>query len=462
LADVEAREVDWLWPGRIALGRITLLVGRPGEGKSFLTTDMAARVTTGTSWPDGSDCPAGSVILISAEDDPSDTIKPRLDAHRADCRKVHSLSMVRRIDSEGKKHDVLFTLEDVAALELALKQHPDCKLIVVDPIGSFLGGDTDAHRDNEVRGVLAPVGKLAEKYGPAVLVVSHRRKSAGSNADDLALGSRAFTGIARAVWHLSRDTVNKARRLLLPGKNNLAPEGDGLAFTICGEPPAIVWERDPVAMSADDALAVENGGNERTGRPAEERDDATEWLASELADLHEHPVSDLKRDAKSAGIAWRTVQRAAAMLKVVRQRSGFGGGFIWRLPKLGNLSPDAVQQAVKNRAANRATILATSSEDDASGTNGTNGDLAQKAGVSGGNDGPEHQSCQNGLSGTNGDTEAASQPGSTRCGLPDIPAFAKPAHLRDAPTDDNGLWNGDVEGEQVAQDAVKRQKGRIV
>ena len=84
---------------------------------------------------------------------------------------MHLLPSVRRIDAEGKAHDVLFTLADAAALETAIKAHPDCKLIVVDPIGSFLGGDTDAHRDNEVRGVLAPVARLAEKYGPAVLVV---------------------------------------------------------------------------------------------------------------------------------------------------------------------------------------------------------------------------------------------------------------------------------------------------
>ena len=145
--------------------------------------------------------------------------------------------------------NALITLADVDAIEAALVKLPDCKLIVVDPIGSFLGGGTDAHRDNEVRGVLAPIAKLAEKYGPAVLVVAHRRKSAGALPMTWPLGSRAFTGIARAVWHLTRDNDNKVRRLLLPGKNNLAREGDGLAFSIIGEPPRIVWERDPVAMS---------------------------------------------------------------------------------------------------------------------------------------------------------------------------------------------------------------------
>jgi hypothetical protein len=388
LADVEAKEIAWLWPGRIALGRITLLVGRPGEGKSFLTTDMAARVTTGTPWPDGSDCPAGSVILVSAEDDPGDTIKPRLDAHRADCRKVHLLPAVRWFDEQAKPHERMFTLADLPALESALKRHPDCKLIVVDPIGSFLGGDTDAHRDNEVRGVLAPVGKLAEKYGPAVLVVAHRRKSAGSSADDLALGSRAFTGIARAVWHLSRDTDNKARRLLLPGKNNLAPEGDGLAFTIQGDPPAIAWERDPVGMSADDALAVENGNGGDEHKPGPEPEamtQAAEWLQAELADLQEHPVKALKDDAKAAGLAWRSVQRAAAKLGVKVHRASFGGGCIWRLPKSG------------------PAIRANPVENGELGTNGTNGEIQWKTGDS---DGRECQPCQDISLGTNGDGEA--------------------------------------------------------
>ena len=161
--------------GAFRLGRITLLVGRPGEGKSFLTTDAAARITTGTPWPDGKHCPKGSVILISAEDDPADTIRPRLDAHCADVRHVHLLSAVRRVDGDGQ-YERLITLADVDAIEAALMRLSDCKLIVVDPIGSFLGGGTDAHRDNEVRGVLAPIAAMAEKHGPAVLVVAHRRK----------------------------------------------------------------------------------------------------------------------------------------------------------------------------------------------------------------------------------------------------------------------------------------------
>jgi hypothetical protein len=244
------------------------------------------------------------------------------------------LSMVRRIVQGGKLLEIMFTLADVAALEDALRRLPNCKLIIVDPIGSFLGGKVDGHRDNEVRAILAPIAKLAEKYGAAVLIVAHRRKSPGDVADDLALGSRAFTGIARACWHLSRDTENKNRRLLLPGKNNLAREGDGLAFTIAGEPASIQWETDPVTMSADDALAKENAGSRRGPEP-KALAAATDWLKDELADLAEHPVEMLEKAAKAADHSWRTVQRASKGLGVLKHRASFGGGYVWRLPKPG-------------------------------------------------------------------------------------------------------------------------------
>jgi len=338
LADVEPTDVKWLWFRRVPLGRITLLVGMPGEGKSFLTTYMASRVSTGSPWPDGCDCPRGSVIFISAEDDPADTIRPRLDAHYADVWQIHLLAMVRKIGDKGEQKEVMFALADLDALEEALERHLDCKLVVVDPIGSFLGGRTDAHRDNEVRGVLAPVAKLAEKYGVAVVVVAHRRKASGAIADDLALGSRAFTGIARSVWHLTHDANKKSLKLLLPGKNNLAPEGHGLAFTIFGDPPALAWERDPVAMSADDALAAETAsGKKKPGPEPKARDKASEWLRDLLKD-GPTPVAQIRDEAKEAGFAWRTVQRAKDELGIKPYREQFGGAWTWSLP------PEAVCQ----------------------------------------------------------------------------------------------------------------------
>jgi RecA/RadA recombinase len=347
-ADVEPREISWLWPGRFPLGRITLLVGNPGEGKSFLTTDMAARVSTGTPWPDGSDCPQGSVILMTAEDDPGDTTRPRLDAHHADVSKVHLLSAVRRRDTDEETYEQCITLADVDAIEQALQQLEDCKLVVVDPIGSYLGGKVDAHRDNAVRAVLTPIASLAEKYGVAVVIVAHRRKSDGNTADDLALGSRAFTGIARAVWHLSRDPEKKSRRLLLPGKNNLSHEGYGLAFSIVDEPPRLAWERDPVKMTADDALALENQSrNRKRGPEPETLNAAKKWLQSKLA---QGPclVEDLKDEwIHGEGGKEHTLQRAKKELKVKAFHPAVPGPWWWRLPanaddsldveKLGNL-----------------------------------------------------------------------------------------------------------------------------
>lgn len=348
-ADVEPREVQWLWPGRVPLGRISLLVGRPGEGKSFLTTDMTARVSTGRTWPDGSPCPCGSVILVSAEDDPHDTIRPRLDAHGADVRRVHLLATVRRRGEGGRLVEAMFTLEDLPALTEALERQPDCRLIVIDPIGSFIGGGTDSHRDNEVRAVLAPVAQLAERYGPAVLIVAHRRKSAGTIADDLAIGSRAFTGIARAVWHLTRDTDDKRRRLLLSGKNNLAPEGTGLAFDIGGIPPAIQWEPSPVNMRADDALAAECEGSDDGGALAE----ATDFLRAELA--HGRKAgTEVKAAAKSAGISNRTLDRARARLGVVAAPDGYRGPWTWGLPN--HTAPDSANPAKVSTLANSAGL----------------------------------------------------------------------------------------------------------
>ncbi len=166
MSDVEATEIKWLWPGAYPSGRITLLVGRPGEGKSFFTLDVAARVSTGTPWPDGGECPAGSVILISAEDDPADTIRPRLEAQSADVGRVHLLSAVRMVDANGT-HERLVTLGDLDAIEECLNRLSDCKLIVVDPIGSVMGTG-DAYRDNEVLRIACPVGKAGRKVRPCL------------------------------------------------------------------------------------------------------------------------------------------------------------------------------------------------------------------------------------------------------------------------------------------------------
>ena len=322
--------MDWLWPGRIPLGRISMLVGRPGEGKSFLAAYMAALISIGGHWPDGMYCPQGAVILISGEDDPGDTIRPRLDAHCADCTHIYILKTVAYRDSTGSKKERGFTLADISQLEQALADHTGIKLIVIDPIGSFLGGKVDGHRDNEIRAVLAPLAALAEKYDCAVLIVAHRRKSAAASADDMALGSIGFVGLSRAVWHLSRDGNNPERRLLLPGKMNLCRQPDGLAFLIGGEPAVIVWESEPVKMSADDHQAEVNGAVKRGPEP-EAKNAAKEWLEKLLSSGSKR-VSEIRTQSTAAGLSWRTVQRAADTIQVIRESDFSTKEYRWSLP----------------------------------------------------------------------------------------------------------------------------------
>ena len=324
MADVKPEAVRWLWDGRIPLGRLSLLVGRPGEGKSFATTDWAARVSTGRAWPDGATCERGSVLLVSAEDDPGDTIRPRLDAHDADPSRIHALQAVcGGRDAQGGRIEGAFTLADLDPLRQAIERIGDVRLIVVDPIGSYMGARVDAHRDNEVRAVLAPLGEIARRSGAAVLLVAHQRKGRASHADDLVLGSRAFTGIARSVLHLLRDPDDEQRRLLLPGKMNLSQPALGLAFTIDGEPARVRWERDAVQTTAGEVLARCNGaGGQSAGNEAEQ------WLRDVLSG-GPMPSKELRARAERDGMSWRTIERAKKRMGVEATKVGFGSGIWW-------------------------------------------------------------------------------------------------------------------------------------
>jgi hypothetical protein len=344
LADVQPRKVSWLWYGRIPLGRISLLVGRPGSGKSFVACDLAARVSTNAPWPDpGLDrAPLGDTLLICAEDDPADTIRPRLDAAGADCRRVHLLRAAKVVSDDGGEQLVAFDLSNVDLIRDALGQLPGCKLVVVDPIGSFLGGQVDSNKDNTVRSLLMPLAAIASEYGVAVVLVCHTRKALAPFADDMPLGSRAFVGLSRSVLHVAADPGDERRKLLLPGKCNLCPPPPGLAFRIVGDPGRLEWEPDPVeGIRADDIVTAAAGRQSGRGPEAEARAQAAEWLTDLL---HNGPmlVKAIKAEAQAAGLRWRTVRRAQESLGVVVRRRGFGsaGAWEWALPIGGHIPID--------------------------------------------------------------------------------------------------------------------------
>lgn len=325
LSDVEPREISWLWSGRIPLGCVTLLVGSPGLGKSFLTTAMATTVTHGDPWPDSTPCPQGSVLLADAEDDACFTVRPRCEAAGADLKRIHLLTGAVQRGDDGQDREFLLTLADVDAIEDALKRIGDVRLVVFDPIGSFLGGGVDTHRDNEVRQVLRPLADLATRWNVAVLLVAHRRKSGTGGADESALGSRAFTGLARSVLHLTADPEDAKRRLLLAGKCNLAPPADGLAFRIDGIPARIHWDSEPVTMTADEAVRAES---DRGSAPKGKREDAADWLVDFLSN-GPVPATEVFRQGAKEGHSEKTLRRAASDLDVRKRKAGMDGGWLW-------------------------------------------------------------------------------------------------------------------------------------
>lgn len=331
LADVETEEIRWLWRDRMALGKLTLIAGDPGLGKSMLSIDMAARVSKGDPWPDGTPCPQGSAILFSAEDDVADTIKPRLLAAGADTSNIYTLTTPAQRDARtGQTVFAPFSLQrDRPTLEAALEELGDVRLIVVDPVSAYLDG-VQSHNNAEVRGVLAPLSDLAAKHGAAVLAVTHLNKGAGS-AMYRATGSLAFAAAARTYYAVIRDRDDRERRLVLPVKCNIAPDTKGMAFTVRqAHPlpqPSLVWLDTNVEQDADEALGP--GDEEVGGR--EERKEAADWLKAQLAD---GPVDakTLQEQAKRDGLAWRTVRRAKEELGIPAGKRGMTGGWQWSLP----------------------------------------------------------------------------------------------------------------------------------
>jgi len=222
LKDVESRPINWLWHGRIALGKVSLIAGDPGLGKSLITLDFAARVTTGTNWPvDNTPCEKGSVVILSAEDEIADTIKPRLEACGGDPSKVYAIKQAR-IEKNGEEIERTVSLKsDLIQIEEIIKNISDCRLVIIDPITAYME-QTDSYKNTEVRSFLKPIQDMAEKTGTAILLVSHLNKSMGQNAMNRISGSIGLPAACRAAYSVSRDQDDDSIRYFSPIKNNLS------------------------------------------------------------------------------------------------------------------------------------------------------------------------------------------------------------------------------------------------
>jgi hypothetical protein len=328
LSTVQPERVEWLWPGRIPLGKLTIIDGDPGLGKSVLTLDLAARVSRGLPMPDGSPGRQGGVVLLSAEDGLHDTIRPRLDAAGADCSRILALDLVLAEGGHGKEKRPPVLPVDVPYLAAAIKR-VGALLIVVDPLTAFLGAQVNAHRDTDIRRALLPMARLAEETAAAVVVIRHLNKLAGGDPLYRGGGSIAIIGAARSGLLVAEDPDNADRRVLAATKCNLAKLPPSLGFELT---PAdngsfrVGWIGES-AHTAEGLLAVPKDGEEQNAIR-----DAVEVLRTILS-AGQRTADDVKREARKAGISERTLARAKATLKVKSNLVGFGkdGQWYWSL-----------------------------------------------------------------------------------------------------------------------------------
>lgn len=323
-SDVVPCTVEWLWPGRIPLGKLTTFAGLGGLGKTFALCDIAARVSAGLPWPDDPQLenPAGQVVFISAEDDPEDTLVPRLNALQANLHRILFL-----------KTQVLdhFSLKDLPVLDRILQQAGACvRLVAIDPPTAFLG-NIDDHKNSSLRALLGPLKNWAYQHQCSVIFNTHLNKAAAVKGEALmrVMGSVAWVNAVRAAYLFVRDPENHMRRLFLGLKMNLALEPPGLAFHIVDSLDGgarLEW-LGSVKHTADDVLA------NSTSRPRTQQ--ATTWLAERLHERAEWPSSELFAAATAAKISRTALYEAKRLLNLPGARkivTPQGTSWIWWVP----------------------------------------------------------------------------------------------------------------------------------
>jgi len=296
--DIEAKEVDWLWYPYIPYGKITIVQGDPGEGKTTFALHLAALLSKGENLPCADE--AGQPIKIiyqTAEDGLEDTIKPRLIEADADCK------MIKVID-ESKE---ALTMSD-KRLEQAIAE-TGAKLIILDPIQAYLGADVDMHRANEIRPVLKGLASIAERYQCAIILIGHMNKSKGTKSTYRGLGSIDFQATARSVLIVGRIKDNPTVRVIAHEKSSLAPEGESVAFELDKE-TGFEW-LGHYEISAEDLLA---------GSSKENKTKMAQLLIYEMLENGAQPQKVILEKASDMGISKRVLDQAKKNLEVKSKR----------------------------------------------------------------------------------------------------------------------------------------------
>ncbi len=325
VSEVEREKLRWLWRGRLALGKLTILDGDPGTGKSTLYCELAARVTTGRGWPDDEAAfpeaseRMGSVVIVTCEDGIADTIRPRLEEAGADLSRCLVVPSVPTYDEErGEEVDAVPTIpEHLPEIERAVQQM-NARLLIIDPLFVHLSGDVNSYRDQDVRRALAPLAQLAERQDVAVLVIRHLNKMSGGHVLYRGGGSIGIVGIVRLGMLLGRTPDDEDALVLASTKANISKKASSLALRIVSSPRdpevgMVQWEGTS-DLTAQDLVS-------RPSQAASTVDGASEWLRNQLSD-GDRPAAEVCDEAEAAGISKGVLKRAKRKLGIVSKRAG--------------------------------------------------------------------------------------------------------------------------------------------
>ena len=328
--DLKPEPVRWLWRDWLALGKLHILAGAPGQGKTTLALAMAATVTTGGHWPDGTRCERGNILVWSGEDDAADTLLPRLLAAGADRARCYFVEGTRNEDGALEPFD---PAHDLHRLQEAVDAIGGVRLLIVDPIVSAVQGDS--HKNTEVRRALQPLVDLAAKCDCAVLGITHFAKGGqGTDPAQRVVGSVAFTAVARVVMVAAKvkgDEEGQDTRILARSKSNIGPDDGGFQYHLEQSEPLpgihashIAWGK-AVEGTARELLTDPDDG------PQDDASDAVELLRAELDTVRWTSCDEAAKPLKAAGFSKKQIWAASKKVGVMRKKDGMKGGWMWRL-----------------------------------------------------------------------------------------------------------------------------------
>jgi hypothetical protein len=349
-ANIAEEQITWLWPDVIPYGKLTLFIGDAGLGKTYITVDLAARLSAGKKLPDGTPLTPMHTIMVFCEDGAGDTIKPRLRVHGANESLVHDL---RIKDWRGGDTERLLQLDtDLAALERTLR-HTGAKLLTIDPLTAYLGRRTNSWKDDDIRRLLGPVARMAERTKCAIVAIMHLNKKQTANVLQRATGAGAFTAVARSVFLVGIEPKDadlpstQQRQVFTNAKTNLTGTKAGLYFRIKDNPDKIgrlIWEGTTTTTARDvvvHGLGLEVKPDKRTQAAS---------LILGMLSAGPHMADTIYQLGEQQSISRDTMERARKALSEVDRPFQKAGVWWWKLRTRVPL-PTAPPEAVASPAA---------------------------------------------------------------------------------------------------------------